>query len=52
MGASYKGIVHAKCRKCLAETDFSNIPVYISGAFGSRKKITKSPIIPADNVPD
>ena len=27
LGASNKGIVHAKCRKCKAEKDFSNIPV-------------------------
>ncbi len=38
LGASYKGIVHAKCRKCGIENYFDNNPVIKPGRFGSNRK--------------
>jgi len=37
LGASHNGIVHARCRKCHAERDFSNIPVFLPGTVRSRR---------------
>ena len=52
LGASHKGIVHAKCRKCGAERDFSSIPATKSGTFGSRRKVAPLPITAASKAPD
>ena len=51
LGASHKGIVHAKCRKCGAEKDYYNNPVFKPGAFGGNKKVAPLPTIPTSNTP-
>jgi hypothetical protein len=47
MGASNHGIVHAKCRKCGAEKDYSSIVVYKSGTVHKNKKAAPNPATPA-----
>ncbi len=47
LGASHKGMVHAKCRKCLAEKDFSTIPIY-----SMHKKVAPLPITPTSKTSD
>ena len=46
MGASNRGIVHAKCRKCGAEKDYSSIPVYKNGTSRKNKKAAPQPTNP------
>jgi len=43
MGASQNGIVHARCRKCGAEKDYSSIVVYKYGTVHKNKKVAPQP---------
>lgn len=38
LGASHKGVVHARCRKCGAEKDYPPIVIYGFGPGGKNKK--------------
>ena len=40
MGTSNNLIVHARCRKCGAEKDFSNSTISKSGAISRNKKVS------------
>jgi len=50
LGASHKGIVHAKCRKCGAEKDFSNTPVFNPGTFRGKRKAAPALALPASKA--
>ena len=52
IGVSHKGIAHARCRKCGAECDFSNIPIYKSIRTPAKKKTDPPPVALAGNTSD
>lgn len=52
LGVSHKGVVHAVCRKCKAENDYINVPVYRAKTFGSKNKSVQPSMSQAVKTPN